>query len=88
MSNLLNWLKLDFKFVKNPIELLLFRLGFKNEILLKSKKLGNFQLVNNKNKITSIGLFLDIQKSEKLNENKENLIKFFNALFKNENSII
>lgn len=87
MSDLFKWLKLDFEFVKNPIDLLLFRLGFKNEILLKSKKLGNFQLMDNENKITSIGLFLDLQKSEKLNENKENLIKFFNALFKNENSI-
>ncbi|WP_413828615.1 hypothetical protein [Methanobrevibacter sp. UBA412] len=80
MSDLFKWLKLDFEFVKNPIDLLLFRLGFKNEILLKSKKLGNFQLMDNENKITSIGLFLDLQKSEKLNENKENLIKF-NKIF-------
>lgn len=37
MSNLLNWLKLDFKFVKNPIELLLFRWDLKMKYYLNLK---------------------------------------------------
>lgn len=75
MSNRINYLKLTFKYIKNPLSLILFRLGFKDEILVKTKKLGNFLLKNNGKKNGLINIILTSQIS--LNsQNKKDLIKF------------
>lgn len=78
---------MDFKLVKNPLELLLFRLGFKDEILLKTKRLGNFNIKNTDKKINIINLILNSNNSFNSNTNSKNLINFINMVISNEEVI-
>ena len=68
MNKIVEWFFLAFKSVDNIFSLMLFRLGIINEMIIRTKTLGDFKVKNNKNKILIIISILKFQ-VECLNEN-------------------
>ena len=92
MNGMANWFKLAVKCVKNPVSLLLYRIGIKNQKTVKTKTLGNFHIgKDNVNKIALVNTILQSQKQSldgKIDENKEKeIIKFLNDLCENKDVI-
>ena len=87
-----DWFKFDVKCTNNPVSLLLYRIGIKNQITVKTKTLGNFHIgKDNVNKIPLVNTILQSQKQVldgKIEENKQKeLIKFLNDLCENKDVI-
>lgn len=82
ISNFIQFLRLSLNGVKNPISLLLFRLGLKNKILINTKNLGCFLLEDNPNKIKNIRFILETQEkidiinNQKISELKDLINQF------------
>ena len=75
MKRTVNWFKLAVKCAKNPVSLLLYRTGIKNQITVKTKTLGNFHIgKDNVNKIALVNTILQSQKpvlDGKIKKNKQ-----------------
>ena len=61
MNKIVEWFFLAFKSVDNIFSLMLFRLGIINEMIIRTKTLGDFKVKNNKNKILIIIYILKFQ---------------------------
>lgn len=77
----IKWNKLAFKTLKNPLEVLLFRIGLKNKTNIKTKTIGNFFIENNRYKINIISKIMKFQYTVLNNSNiSEEKIKKFKKL--------
>lgn len=86
-----DWIKLASKTIDNVTATLFYRLGFKNEVTIKTKTIGSFKVKNNPLKIKLIKQIMDFQKyalENEISDDKKSSFKKLIGLLCDDNDTI